>query len=46
MNSHHFLLVDFKIKGLSPAKNGMLTIWPDETGSDGFFVAKLKKGSV
>lgn len=38
-----FQPVDFEIKGLGKSENGMITIWPDETGSDGFFIAKLAK---
>lgn len=34
---------DFEIPGLGKSENGMITIWPDETGSDGFFIAKLIK---
>lgn len=34
---------DFAIPNLGKSENGMITIWPDETGSDGFFIAKLVK---
>ena len=33
------------LEGLGASEKGMLTIWPDQAQSDGFFVAKLKKQS-
>ena len=35
--------VDFSIPGAGESKNGMMTLWPDQFGSDGFFLAKLRK---
>lgn len=34
---------DFSLEELTSSEEGMLTIWPYQWGSDGFFVAKLKK---
>lgn len=39
-----FELVPFALPGLS-GENGMLTLWPDVHGSDGFFAAELRRKS-
>lgn len=33
----------FTLPGVKEAPEGKLTLWPDEWGSDGFFVAKMRK---
>ena len=44
LSSHpRFVSVDFSIPGAGESKNGMMTLWPDQFGSDGFFLAKLRK---
>ena len=40
-----FAPIDFQLEGLGASEKGMLTIWPDQAQSDGFFVAKLEKRS-
>lgn len=40
-----FTPIDFRLEGLGASEKGMLTIWPDQAQSDGFFVVKLKKQS-
>lgn len=44
-NHPEFTPIDFQLEGLGASEKGMLTIWPDQAQSDGFFVAKLKKQS-
>ena len=34
---------DFKIPGGRSSENGMLRLWPQRDGTDGFFIAKLRK---
>ena len=44
LSSHPgFVNVDFSISVAGESKNGMMTLWPDQFGSDGFFLAKLRK---
>lgn len=44
LSSHPgFVSVDFSIPAAGESKNGMMTLWPDQFGSDGFFLAKLRK---
>ena len=38
-----FISQDFVIKGIGESNQGMMTLWPDQHDSDGFFVAKLRK---
>lgn len=38
-----FVPVDFTLANIKSSENGMMTLWPDEWNSDGFFVAKLRK---
>ncbi len=38
-----FVPVDFSLDGVASSEGGMMTIWPDQVDSDGFFVAKLRK---
>lgn len=33
----------FNLPGVKNAPDGQMTLWPDEWGSDGFFVAKMRK---
>lgn len=35
--------VDFTLSDTQTSEHGIMTLWPDEWDSDGFFVAKLKK---
>ena len=42
-NHTDFEAVDFALEGVASSKNGMMTIWPDEVSSDGFFVAKFRR---
>ena len=42
-NHPEFTPIDFRLEGLGASEKGMLTIWPDQAQSDGFFVAKLGK---
>ncbi len=42
-NHPEFEAVDFALEGVKSSEQGMLTLWPDEWGSDGFFVAKMRK---
>lgn len=37
--------VDFTLSDTQTSEHGIMTLWPDEWDSDGFFVAKLKKVS-
>lgn len=38
-----FTLEDFTIEGIGKSAEGMMTLWPDQQGSDGFFIAKMRK---
>lgn len=40
-----FRTEDFEVGG-QKSENGMLTLFPDTTGTDGFFIAKLKRKGV
>ncbi len=34
---------DFTLPGVGASENGMLTLWPQRTGTDGFFVSKMRR---
>ncbi len=34
---------DFTLPGVGRSENGMLTLWPQRTGTDGFFVSKMRR---
>ncbi|MBQ3879942.1 MAG: 16S rRNA (cytosine(967)-C(5))-methyltransferase RsmB [Oscillospiraceae bacterium] len=34
---------DFILDGLGASENGCLTLWPQKTGTDGFFVSKMRR---
>ena len=34
---------DFTLDGLGASENGCLTLWPQKTGTDGFFVSKMRR---
>ena len=42
----NFKPLDFSLEGFKSSEDGMMTIFPYELESDGFFVAKLKKGEL
>ena len=43
-NNDHYELLSFELPGpIGKAENGMITLWPHKTGTDGFFIAKLRK---
>lgn len=44
LSSHPgFSSVDFSIPTAGESQSGMMTLWPEQFGSDGFFLAKLRK---
>lgn len=43
-NNYQFSFVPFTLPGdLGRTENGMVTLWPHRHGTDGFFIAKLRK---
>ena len=34
---------DFTLPGVGASENGMLTLWPQRAGTDGFFVSKMRR---
>ena len=42
-NSGEFAPVDFTLPGGFASSDGMLTLWPQRSGTDGFFIAKARK---
>lgn len=41
-----FLPYDFNLPGVGASAGGMLTLWPQKTGTDGFFIAKARKSDA
>ena len=41
-----FLPYDFNLPGVGASTGGMLTLWPQKTGTDGFFIAKARKSDA
>ena len=39
----NFSPCDFTLPGVGRSENGMLTLWPQRTGTDGFFVSKMRR---
>ena len=40
---HEFRIEDFALPGGSRSSGGMLQLWPQRHGTDGFFIAKMRK---
>lgn len=41
-----FSPLDFLLPGVGASTDGMLTLWPHKTGTDGFFIAKARKSDA
>ena len=41
--NRNFIPLDFALPGVGASTDGMLTLWPHKTGTDGFFIAKARK---
>ncbi len=38
-----FVAEDFSLPGIGESENGMIQLWPQRHGTDGFFIAKLRR---